>query len=188
MQEMTFATPRRERVFTADRILHVLTTGSALTVLSLVAMLMAVLVYGAWPSIREYGAGFLYTHDWRPNELEQPKIGADGKVVMEDGEVVMETLKPAFGALPVIYGTAVSSLLALVFAIPMSLGAAIFLIRIAPRWLAGPMSFLIEFLAAIPSIAYGLWGLFILAPFLQQHLEPMLRDSLGRLPGFQWLF
>jgi phosphate transport system permease protein len=159
-----------------------------MTILVMVGLLITVLIYGAWPSIKEYGVAFLYTHDWRPNELEQPKTGSDGKIVFEDGEMVMETLKPAFGALPVIYGTAVSSVLALLFAVPMSLGAAIFLVRIAPRYLAGPVSFLIEFLAAIPSIAYGLWGLFILSPFLQSHIEPFLRDTVGKLPGFSWLF
>jgi phosphate transport system permease protein len=108
---------------------------------------------------------------------------------MEDGQVVMETLPPQFGALPVIYGTAASSMLALLFAVPVSLGSALFLVRIAPSLkLAGPISFLIEFLAAIPSIAYGIWGLFVLAPFLQNVIEPAAQQILGHAPGLGWLF
>ena len=110
-----------------------------------------------------------------------------GQVIIEDGEVVMKTIPPAFGALPAIYGTAVSSILALVFAVPLSFGAALFLVRLSPRWLAGPVSFLIEFLAAIPSIAYGMWGLFVLAPFLQHHVEPAMRSGLSWIPGVERL-
>jgi phosphate transport system permease protein len=80
-----------------------------------------------------------------------------------------------------------SSALALLFAVPLSLGAAMFLVRIAPAWLAGPVSFLIEFLAAIPSIAYGLWGLFVLAPFMQSWIEPRLNAGVGAIPGLRWL-
>ncbi len=98
-------------------------------------------------------------------------------------------MPPAFGALPVIYGTAISSVLALAFAIPLSLGAALFLVRVAPRWrVASPISFLVEFLAAIPSIAYGIWALFVLAPLLQTHIEPALQSVLGHVPGLGWLF
>src|SRR4051812_28695397 len=129
--------------------------------------LVAVLAYASMPSVREFGASFLVSSHWRPNALEQPKRDGAGQIVYEDGEMVMETLPAAFGALPVIYGTAVSSVIALVVAVPISLGAALFLVRIAPRSIVAPISFLIEFLAAIPSIAYGIWGLFVLAPILQ---------------------
>jgi phosphate transport system permease protein len=101
--------------------------------------------------------------------------------------MVTETLPPKFGALPVIYGTAISSIIALVIAVPVSLGSALFLVRIAPRVLVAPVSFLIEFLAAIPSIAFGLWGLFILCPFLQRHVEPFLAHTLGSIPGLGWI-
>jgi phosphate transport system permease protein len=87
------------------------------------------------------------------------------------------------------YGTAASSVLALAFAVPLSLGAAVFLVRIAPRLkIAAPVSFLVEFLAAIPSIAYGIWGLFVLSPILQHSVEPGLHSTLDRLPGLRWLF
>jgi phosphate transport system permease protein len=88
-----------------------------------------------------------------------------------------------------VYGTTVSSLLALAFAVPLSLGAALVIVRIAPQFrLAGMLSFLIEFLAAIPSIAYGIWGLFVLSPFLRDWLEPGVQHTLGRAPGFSWMF
>ena len=136
-----------------------------------------------WPTRRgraftTFGWQFLVTSQWRPNELTCPARDAAGHVIMEDGEVVMKTIPPAFGALPAIYGTAVSSMLALVFAVPLSFGAALFLVRLSPQWLAAPVSFLIEFLAAIPSIAYGMWGLFVLAPFLQHYVEPAIHSAL----------
>ena len=162
--------------------------GAACVVLMLAA-LVGVLLAAAVPSLRTFGTGFLVSSEWRPNELERPARGPDGKVVIEDGEVVTETVPPAFGALPVIYGTAVSSALALLLAVPFSLATALFLVRIAPRMkLVVPVSFLVEFLAAIPSIAIGLWGLFILCPFLQAHVEPGIRSALGGVPFLRWMF
>jgi phosphate transport system permease protein len=90
-----------------------------------------------------------------------------------------------FGALPFVYGTVLSSLLALFIAVPVSLGIAVFLVEQAPRHLARPMAFLVELLAAIPSVVYGLWGIFVLAPFLREHVEPPLQAWLGWLPFFQ---
>jgi len=86
----------------------------------------------------------------------------------------------------VIYGTTVSSAIAVVFAVPLSFGAAIFLVRVAPRVIVPPVSFLIEFLAAIPSIAYGIWGLFVLGPFLQTKFEPIFYRAYLRLPAMTW--
>jgi phosphate transport system permease protein len=179
---------REPRRMHADSVLQIASLCGAICILLMLASLLAVLTYAAVPSIRAYGFGFLFSSDWRPNELEQPKRGPDGKVVIEDGETVMDTIPPAFGALPVIYGTAVSSALSLVFAVPLSLGAALFLVRVAPYWMKGPVSFLIEFLAAIPSIAYGIWGLFVLAPFLQAHVEPTIQQMLGPIPFLRWMF
>jgi phosphate transport system permease protein len=154
----------------------------------MLASLVVVLFVSALPSLRQYGAGFVTSTDWRPNELEQPKIGPDGKPVLDsDGEVVTETVPPSFGALPVIFGTTFSSALSLFFAVPLSLGAAMFLVRIAPRRLMGPISFLIEFLAAIPSIAYGIWGLFVLVPFLQHYIEPRIIAFAAHTHGLNWL-
>jgi len=91
--------------------------------------------------------------------------------------------------LPVIYGTLVSSVIALGVALPLSLGAALFLVRVGPRLrVAGVVSFLVEFLAAIPSIAYGIWGLFVLVPFLRGGVEEPIREVLSHVPGLHWLF
>ncbi len=235
-----FALTKRSGGASADLMLRLLTGGAALVILLMLAGLVAVLVKAAMPSIREYGWGFVTSTQWRPNEIERPLRDAQGKRVLDAfDEPVTEILPPVFGAANVIYGTAVSSIIALVFAVPLSLGAALFLIRISPdlprlvstiayaavgagvfvmgAWLgeysplafliAGAValatsltlvrfvpnlttsvSFLVEFLAAIPSIAYGLWGLFILTPFLQSSVEPFLHSTLGGVPGFGWLF
>ena len=98
---------------------------------------------------------------------------------------VWDPIQGEFGALPFIYGTLVSSLLALFIAVPLSLGIAVFLVEQAPRRLSRPMTFLIELLAAIPSVVYGLWGIFVLAPFLREHVGPPLQAWLGWLPFFQ---
>lgn len=164
---------------------------AAVIVLLMLVALLAVLTYAAVPSIKAFGLHFLVSSEWRPNALQVPKVGPDGNVVIEDGETVMQTIPPAFGALPVIYGTAGSSAVALFLSVPLSFGAALFLVRICPKLLKAPVSFLIEFLAAIPSIAYGIWGMFMLTPFLQAHLEPAARsiyDHLGQPAALHWLF
>ncbi|VVB90845.1 Binding-protein-dependent transport system inner membrane component [uncultured archaeon] len=107
-----------------------------------------------------FGAGFLTTSTWDP-------------------------VKEVFGALPFIFGTLVSSLLALLIAVPLSLGIAIFLSELAPEKLRTPLSFIIELLAAVPSVIIGLWGIFILAPFIRDYLAPPLSTYLGFLPLFQ---
>jgi phosphate transport system permease protein len=174
---------RARRGISSDSIMAVLSQFAALTIVAMLFALLAVLTYAAWPSITTFGWKFLVTSQWRPNELTSPARDAAGKVIMEDGEVVMKTIPPVFGALPVIYGTAVSSILALLFAVPLSFGAALFLVRLSPPWLSVPVSFLVEFLAAIPSIAYGMWGLFVLAPFLQGVVEPAIHSAISWVPG-----
>jgi phosphate transport system permease protein len=179
---------RRPGIHWLDASFQWMTRISAIVILAMLAALLVVLVNSALPTIHRYGARFLASSDWRPNELEVPKRDARGKLVIEDGEVVQEKVPPSFGSLPVIYGTGVSSALALLFAVPLSIGAALFLIRLAPARMRGIVSFLIEFLATIPSIAYGIWGLFVLAPLLQSHVEPGLQSLLQHVPGFHWLF
>ena len=180
---------RGSRSARSDVFLGVATRGSAVLVIFMLAALVLVVGVQAWPSVRDAGVSFVTSSEWRPNELEVPKKAADGSVVITDGEVEMETLPPKFGAAAVIYGTTVSSVLALLVAVPLSLGTSIFLIRVAPRFrIAAPISFLVEFLAAIPSIAFGIWGLFVLAPLLGNTIEPGLKSLLGSVPGLQWLF
>ena len=137
--------------------------GTGVLAWSIVA-LSVVLVYqlarSSMPSIHAFGWHFLVSSEWDP-------------------------VKEHFGVLPVIYGTLVSSLVALIIAVPLSLGIAIYLAELAPFWLKTPLSFLIELLAAIPSVIYGLWGIFVLAPFLRNTIQPFLGKYLGFLPFFQ---
>ncbi len=133
---------------------------SALTLLLVVGAMIAAMATRARLSLGEFGFGFLTSRAWNP---------VVGK----------------FGALPFIYGTIVSSLLALVISVPLSLGVAVFLVEQAPRRLARPITFLVELLAAIPSVVYGLWGIFVLAPLLRVYVEPLLARLFGWLPLFQ---
>jgi phosphate transport system permease protein len=103
----------------------------------------------AWPALEAFGFGFLYSSDWDPPHQ-------------------------IFGAAPAIYGTIVSSIIALVIATPLALGVAIFLSEFAPPWLRQPVAFLVDLLAAIPSVVYGLWGIFVLQPLLRDHVMPFL--------------
>lgn len=125
----------------------------------LVALLFASLVKGSWPSLVKFGAAFLWTSQWNP-------------------------VTSQFGALPLIFGTVVSSFIAIVLAGIVGILAAAYLAEFAPRWLARPLSFVIELLAAVPSVVFGLWGLFVLAPFVRADLGPFLQKTLGFLPIF----
>jgi phosphate transport system permease protein len=180
---------RHSRWLHADLVLHALALGSGLTIILMLGSLLVVLTVAAGPSMKQYGFRFLINSNWQPNEREVPQLDSHGKVMHdEDGEIVMRTIPPSFGALPMIVGTAYSSALALLIAAPLSLGAALFLVRIAPRFLVAPISFLVEFLAAIPSLAYGIWGLFVLAPFLRNVVEPTAFHLFHGIWGFGWLF
>jgi phosphate transport system permease protein len=136
-----------------------------LTVATLaVPLLMGLLAWELWvgarPAVERYGLSFLTSSEWNPVSEE-------------------------FGALPLIFGTLLSSLLALLIAVPLSLGVAIFLVEFAPQRIRAPIAFIIELLAAIPSVVYGLWGIYVLIPFLRATLYPFLRDTFGVLPIFQ---
>ncbi|MBI1912036.1 MAG: phosphate ABC transporter permease subunit PstC [Deltaproteobacteria bacterium] len=132
----------------------------ALSVIVLMALIFIVLLKESWLSIKTFGFKFLYSTAWDP-------VSGD------------------FGALPAIFGTIVSSLIAIIIALPISLGIAIFLTEMAPKWLKGPIGTAIELLASIPSIIYGMWGLFILAPLLSEYVEPYIIDYLGFIPIFR---
>jgi len=113
----------------------------------------------AWPSIRHFGLKFVWTEAWDP-------------------------VTESFGALTFVYGTVVTSLIALVLATPLSIGIALFLTELAPRRLAGPIATLVELLAAIPSVVLGLWGILVFGPWIAGHLEPFLGRWLGFVPFF----
>jgi len=153
----------------ADLLFRLAATGAALTILAMLATLLLVLLIAALPSIKRFGPGFLISSEWRPNSLPVLKLDAQGNAIIDPQtgmSVVDHYRPPAFGAGASLFGTAATSALALVLAVPLSMGSALFLARIAPLWLFAPVSFLIEFLAAIPSIAYGLWGMFVLGPWM----------------------
>jgi phosphate transport system permease protein len=148
----------RRRV--GDRIFFTITTAFAALIAIVLIALLIVLYADAAPAIEKFGWSFLTNLSWDPvNEI--------------------------FGALPAIYGTLLSSLIALVIAIPVSLGSAIFLSELAPDWVCRSGSFLIEMLAAIPSVIIGLWGLFVMVPIIRDPVESWLGMNLGFLPFFQ---
>jgi phosphate transport system permease protein len=174
------------RWLNADSMLRGLTFAAAMTVFGMLIALGIVLVSGSLPSIKAFGVKFLTTSDWRT----QPTVARDpltNRILRDAAGHVIRLPGDTYGALAVIYGTAVTSLIALVLAVPPSFAAAIFLIRIAPQWLAGPVSFLVEFLAAIPSLAYGLWGMFVLRPVLADHVEPWVSSVFAHIPGLRWM-
>jgi len=185
---MSFDFKARSTGISGDTVLAFVTRASALSVVLMIAALLIVLTTAAIPAVRTFGLKFLTGTEWRSNTLEQPRRDANNKLMFDaDGEQIVDTIEPVFGALPVIWGTACTSVIALAFAIPLSFGTALFLIRVAPAVLVGPVSFMVEFLAAIPSIAYGIWGLFVFGPFMQKYLEPWLNGLFGSVPGLGFM-
>jgi phosphate transport system permease protein len=181
-------TKRPARRAWGDALLAWSARGAAACVVVLLGLLLFVLIRAALPAMQTYGAGFLTQTEWRVNALDEPIRDAAGKLTFdEDGEMVTRVLAPVYGAAPTIYGTFVSSLIAIVVAVPLSLGAALFLVRIAPRWrLATAVGFLIEFLAAIPSLAFGVWGVFVLVPFMRDVIGPAAKGTIGQISLFGW--
>jgi phosphate transport system permease protein len=143
-----------------DAVFRSLMFAAALVLLVIVGAMIFALASKSMLSIRHFGLGFITSREWNP-------------------------VRNQFGALPFIYGTLMSSLIAILISVPLSLGIAIFLVEQAPQYLARPLTFLVELLAAIPSVVYGLWGIFVLAPFLRVHVEPALARWFGWLPFFQ---
>jgi phosphate transport system permease protein len=135
----------------------------ALFVLLILGGVIVALVEGAVPALRAFGVSFLFTEVWNP-------------------------VTEKFGALAPIYGTVVTSAIAMLIGIPVAFGIAVFITEICPIWLKRPLATMIELLAAIPSIIYGIWGLFVFAPFVQEYIEPVIIGSLGQLPGIGALF
>ncbi len=146
-----------------DWLFFNLTRGFAALTLVLLAGIIVSLAIGSAESIRKFGSAFLWRQQWNPP--------------MDD-----------FGALIPIYGTLVTSAIALVIAVPVSFGIALFLTELSPAWLRRPLGTAIELLAAVPSIVYGMWGLMVFAPIFATHVQPLLSATLGRLPLVGSLF
>jgi phosphate transport system permease protein len=146
-----------------ERLFRAATLVAALLVLTLLGGVAVSLAQGAWPALAHFKLHFLTREVWNP-------------------------VTDQYGALAAVYGTVITSVIALVIAIPVSFGIAIFLTELAPVWMKRPVGIAIELLAAVPSIIYGIWGLFVLAPVLQRHVQPWLIDTLGPLPLVGKLF
>jgi phosphate transport system permease protein len=142
-----------------DRIFYTITRVMAISVIILTGLLFAYLVHGSWQAIQKFGWHFLIGTTWDP-------------------------VAEIFGTLPTIVGTIVKSLLAILIAVPVSLGSAVFLALYAPKWLRNPLSFVVELLAAIPSIVFGLWGLFVMVPVVRDW-QIWLKANFGWFPPFQ---
>ena len=145
---------RKSGAAAADRTFQLITAGSAWLVLLLLGGVAVSMAWGGRLAFQTFGWHFVTGRDW-------------------------DVVGGKFGAFVPIYGTLVTSAIALIIAVPVSIGIALFLTDIAPRWTRGPISIAIELLAAIPSIIYGMWGLFVFAPFMAAHVEPWLNEHLG---------
>jgi len=154
---------RRRKTDLGDVAFAWLTRSVAFLVLLTLAGIIVGLAYAAWPSINKFGFTFLTTTEWNP-PMER------------------------FGAVVPIYGTIVTSIIALIIAVPVSFGIALFLTELSPAWLRRPLGTAIELLAAIPSIVYGMWGLLVFAPYFAEYVQPFLAHTLGKLPLLGKLF
>ena len=153
----------RSRGAAADRIFNAVTVGAAWLVLIVLLGAAASMAWGGRLAFKTFGLKFITSSDW-------------------------DAVGGQFGALVPIYGTLVTSAIALIIAVPVSIGIALFLTEIAPRWTRGPIGIAIELLAAIPSIIYGMWGLFVFAPVMAADVEPWVNDHLGQWPVVGPLF
>jgi phosphate transport system permease protein len=147
----------------ADKAFEWLTRAFAFLVFSILAAILVSLVIGSQLTLEKYGFSFIWSADWDP-------------------------VREKFGALVPIYGTLVTSLIAMLIGVPVSFGIAIFLTELCPAWLKRPLGTAIELLAAIPSIIYGMWGLFVFVPLFQTRLQPLIIDLFGGIPGIGALF
>jgi phosphate transport system permease protein len=152
-----------ERLRLGDKVFRLLTKTAAIGVLIILGGVMFSLIDGSLPALRTFGLDFLVEQRWNP-------------------------VTEKFGALAPIYGTLVTSFIAMLIAVPIGLLIAVFLTELCPMWLRRPIGIAIELLAGIPSIIYGIWGLFVFAPFLQETLQPFLIATLGNIPGLSVLF
>ena len=159
----TTASGRLKRQQLEDGAFRATTQVFAWGVLLLLGAVMMTLLVGGWLSMHTFGLKFLIDQTWNP-------------------------VKEIFGGAPAIYGTLVTSLIAMLIGVPLAFGVAVFLTELCPPFLRRPIGVLIELLAAIPSIIYGIWGLFVLAPFLQLTVQPFLKATIGNIPLLGILF
>jgi phosphate transport system permease protein len=152
-----------QRLRLGDVVFRHITRAAALAVLIILGGIIVSLVWGSLPALRTFGVSFLYQEVWNP-------------------------VTEQFGAIAPIYGTIVTSLIAMLIAVPVGLFIALFLTELCPMWLRRPIGIAIELLAGIPSIIYGIWGLFVFAPFLQQYVQPFLIELFGNIPLLSILF
>jgi phosphate transport system permease protein len=152
-----------QRLRLGDIAFRHITRAAALAVLIILGGIIVSLVWGSLPALRTFGVSFLYQEVWNP-------------------------VTEQFGAIAPIYGTIVTSLIAMLIAVPVGLFIALFLTELCPMWLRRPIGIAIELLAGIPSIIYGIWGLFVFAPFLQQYVQPFLIELFGNIPLLSILF
>jgi phosphate transport system permease protein len=155
------ATLKRQHL--ADKLFRGTTRLFAFLVFALLVGIIISLVAGAWPAIKAFGFKFLFNAEWNP-------------------------VTDQFGALVPIFGTLATSAIALLIGVPVSFGIALFLTELSPLWLRRPLGIAVELLAGIPSIIYGMWGLFVLAPTLQDKVQPWLIEHLGPMPMIGFLF
>jgi phosphate transport system permease protein len=155
--------PRARRSAAPDVAFRLAAGGAALLVLVVLAATAASMFVGGLPAFRAFGLPFIYGTAWNP-------------------------VSKQFAAGVAIYGTLVSSLIAMLIAVPVSFGIAVFLTEVAPAWMRGPVAAAIELLAGVPSIIFGMWGLFVFVPFMANYIEPWLNDNLGPIPGIGVLF
>ena len=163
--DITEDAPRRpfsgRRVHVGDLLLQLVAGAAAAAATALVGLIVWKVIDGARPAIAKEGLAFVTRIAWNP------VVGRE-----------------VFGAASFIFGTAITSLIALALAAPLSIGVALFLSELAPRFLRGPVTALVETLAAVPSVVIGLWGIYVLGPVLQKHVEPALHSGLGFIPLF----
>ena len=159
----TVAAPAPSRRPIGDLAFEILATAAGVLVLALLGAIIVSLFIGGLPAFRQFGVGFLTSADWDP-------------------------VQQVFGAVVPIYGTIITSVLALLMAVPVAFGIAFWLTELAPAWLRRPVGTAVELLAAVPSIIYGMWGFFIIVPFMGDYIQPFLIDWLGDLPLVGFLF
>ena len=151
------------RIAFIDVVFHAVTRFSAIAVLIILGGVIVSLIHGAQPAIKAFGFGFLSSQSWNP-------------------------VTDNFGAMPAVYGTLITSLVAMVIAVPIGLGVATFLTELCPHVLRRPIGIAIELLAGIPSIIYGIWGLFVFAPFIQAYVQPPMIKMFTGVPVLSSLF